>query len=252
MLLAELLIFMANLLSDNVMMSKNMTTEELQKMEQENKKKHTYTPRSDPTDPEFAHLLKSEPQEIKKRPEHITESQKATEKLKDMDDMEDYINKELGLPEKSIPNIHNSNAFKRLHKWLMDNLNDLIVNGRISITLEIRYMLCCYVVAFIPAEFVFFFPRFLITMIPAIDKPLIGEFIETLKTFLDFVKIDSRNKLFTTFSIGRKFDSKKDLDFILEIPNKILSDPIYIIRYVLMFDLKADGYEDYKRKIGKN
>lgn len=230
----------------------DLTDQELDKLSATDKESKMYTAKSDPRNPDFNHLLGLPSREPERFTPRCASNEEVAQMHNDLDSMDEYINDQLGLPKGSVPTINNKKAFKKLHDWIMLHFDDLALNGRLAISLEIRYFMCTYIVAFIPAQFAFFFPRALVSVIPATDKPVISDFVKALKTFLDFVKANESGELFITFSIGRTFNLKNDFDFILSIPKKILSDPLYLLKQALMFDLKAAGLEEYRAKVSKN
>ncbi|ELQ74369.1 hypothetical protein THOM_2732, partial [Trachipleistophora hominis] len=234
------------------MVSMDLTDQELEKFNASDQELRTYTAMSDPKDPAFDHLLNLPSQEQRQPLPKCAISEETERMHTDLNSMADYINDQLGLPKDAVPSINNKKAFKRLYDWLMLHFDDLALNGRIAISLEIRYFMCAYIVAFLPAQFAFFFPRALVKIIPSTDKPIIGDFVKSLKTFLDFVKANEQGELFITFSVGRSFNSKRDFDFILAIPKKIISDPLYVLQQALMFDLKAAGLEEFRARIGED
>lgn len=237
---------------DTGMTSMDFTDSELENYREIERKKRSYTQLSKAGDPELQHLLqlpgKKMDEEEDGGEEPITRNQQIVDEERDLKSMEKYINNKLKLPKRSIPNINHRGNFEKLHDWLVLHLPDLTFNGRIAITLKIRYLLCTYIVAYLPAQWAFFFPRIIITKAPKTKVKLMDDFMDSFRVFLDFVKENSNKQLFVTFSIGKVINVKEELQFIKEIPNKILKDPIYIVRHVLNFDLKADGLEEYRAK----
>lgn len=174
------------------------------------------------------------------------------DKINEMDAMKEKLNKALGT-NGNVGSLTDKNMWKGLYDHIILKFPDLSIDGHLGIQLHIRYFLCCYIVAFIPAEFAFFFPGVYKRLIPkkAYTVPILGDALIELETFLRFVRIESKTSFIITFFLGRRNSVKEDLKFLLEVPDKIFSDPMYLLREVLAFEIRAEGYKDYKKSLEK-
>lgn len=148
----------------------------------------------------------------------------------------------------TVSPINDKNMWKRLHDYINSHLKDFFVDGSFSIQLQIRYVMCSYVIAFIPGQFAFVIPGFYTYLIPkrAYSIPLLSDALLGMKKFFKFCKNTSRDSLFITFYFGRKNSVQDDIKFILKIPELISTDPMAIIRELLEFRIKAEGYDPNK------
>lgn len=146
--------------------------------------------------------------------------------------------------EGSISSITDKDMWERLHKYIINNWGKFLIDGHFSIGFQIRYVMCSYVIAFIPGEFAFVIPGFYTYLIPkkAYNVPIISDALKGLKKFFKFCKKTSRDKLFITFYFGRSNSIQQDLDFIKNIPVMITNNPLGILRELLGFRIKAEGY----------
>lgn len=174
------------------------------------------------------------------------------DKVSEMDAMKDKLNKALG-SDGNVGSLVDKNLWKKLHDHIVLNFPKLSIDGHLGIQLHIRYFLCCYIVAFIPAEFAFFFPGVYKRLIPkkAYKVPILGDALIELETFLRFVRLESKTSFIITFFLGRRNSVIEDLKFLLKVPDKIFSDPMFILREVLAFEIRAEGYKDYKKNLEK-
>lgn len=150
-----------------------------------------------------------------------------------------------------------SDMWKRLHDYIKSHLDELLVDGFLGIQFQMRYSFCMYIVMFIPAEVVFPIPGFYKRMIPAKSKKIeiIRKTLEDVDKFFSFIKEESKTSFIINVTFGVKIDLKNDLQFILEIPKLIKTDPGKIIRWLLRFQIKAAGYKPGKsdvQKLAKN
>lgn len=144
----------------------------------------------------------------------------------------------------TVSPINDKNMWKKLYDYINANLKDFFVDGTFSIELQIRYVMCSYIIAFIPGQFAFVIPGFYTYLIPkkAYNIPIISDALRGMKKFFKFCKKTSRESLFITFYFGRKNSLQDDIKFILKIPELISTDPMAIIRELLEFRIKAEGY----------
>lgn len=189
------------------------------------------------------------PEEIQLPEFDIPQSEKIEEQKKKIKQMTEKLNEALDL-KGEITDVTDEEKWKKLFKHFEINIEDYIINGKLSIQLHIRYFLCCYIVAFIPADFIFFYPSFLIKIIPEdkIKIDFIAGAIKELKLFQEFVKSKASTSFLVTFYFGRKNTLIEDLKFIATIPNNLFSNPTSIIRELLGFELTSEGYAEYKEE----
>ncbi|EJW02419.1 hypothetical protein EDEG_03161 [Edhazardia aedis USNM 41457] len=210
-------------------------------------------------DADLVNDLKKHPQELlpkkiepnKKVP--IPKSQEEIDLRKEqLSDATSKINKALGLSNE-VGSISDLSIWERLYEYIKSNVEDLTVDGRIGITLHTRYFLCSYIIMFIPGNFVIVIPKILFSLIPTdfLKNNVIGNALREIKLFFDFVKNKSKNQFIIGFTLGLATDFVEDFEFILEIPNKMFSDPMSIIDKFLKFELRSDGFADYKEKYNK-
>lgn len=147
-----------------------------------------------------------------------------------------------------VSSLSDKNMWERFHNYIKLNLGDFLIDGHLSIELQIRYVLCSYIIAFIPGQFAFVVPGFYTYLIPkeAHKIPIVKDALKGLKKFFRFTKDTSRESLFITFYFGRANSISEDIDLILRIPDLILNDPITLIREILSFRIKAEGYDPNK------
>lgn len=180
-------------------------------------------------------------------PSTISPSEDVQAKVETLGDIATRFNEVHGL-KKGVSSLTDKNMWKRLHAYIKLNLGDFLINGNLSIQLEIRYILCCYVIAFIPGQFAFVVPGFYTYLIPkkAHTIPIVSDGLKGLKAFFRFAKDKSRESLFITFYFGRANSISEDIDFILRIPDLLVHDPVSLLREFLKFKIKAEGYDSLK------
>lgn len=170
------------------------------------------------------------------------------ENKKYIEDLTEKLNKSLGL-NGEISSLTNEKSWEKLYKHFETNFGDYFVDGKFSIPLHIRYFMCCYIIIFIPGEFAFFYPAMWPELIPdaVLTNEIMKSVLSELRLFQKFVKKKSTKTLLVTFYFGRKNSMLEDLKFIINIPFLIFSDPLVIVRELLSFELKSEGYEDFKK-----
>jgi hypothetical protein len=168
----------------------------------------------------------------------------ALAKTKELDDLKKALNERLGT-EDYISGLHDKDSWRKLHDYLKTNWELFAIDGKFSIPLEIRYVLCCYVILFIPGEFGFFIPGFYKVLIPRSAKKIeiINNALEGLDRFLKFVRKRSKETFLISFHFGRKNTLREDIEFIKRVPDLIFTEPMAIVREVLKFEIRADGYK---------
>ncbi|EPR80037.1 hypothetical protein SLOPH_915 [Spraguea lophii 42_110] len=179
----------------------------------------------------------------------LSETKNIQKAKDDIDRMEKYIQNELNLP--NVKSIVDKKIWEGLLNYLKNNFADFLdKNGNLSIPITIKYMFCFYIVAFMPSQFVFFFPSSIMKLIPkkSYEVPILKDFVTEFKSFLLFVKEDNKESFLTTLVIGRKRPLLEDLKFLIHIPVKIFSEPLSLIRDCMGFKFFAKGYDEYKEK----
>lgn len=163
-----------------------------------------------------------------------------------IDELTKAFNKKIGTTK--VSGIHDRDAWNRLYNHLKLNFKDFMINGHLSIELHIRYVLCCYVVAFIPAQFAFLFPAFYKVLIPkkAMKVPILGDALRGLDRFLTFVSDRSTKTFIITFYFGRQNSLVEDIEFVKRVPDLIFTDPLAILRELLKFEIRSEGYDNKK------
>lgn len=169
------------------------------------------------------------------------------ENKKYIEDLAKKLNDKLDL-KNEIAGLSNDKAWNGLYKHFEMNFGNYCIDGKLSIQLHIRYFLCCYVILFIPGEFAFFYPALWPRLIPdfILSHDIMKDAITELRVFQNFVKAESSKSLLITFYFGRQNSVLEDLLFLLKIPSLIFSDPLAIVRELSMFEIKSEGYKDYK------
>lgn len=144
----------------------------------------------------------------------------------------------------SISALTDKDMWRRMHKYISANMPAHLDNGYFSISLVVQHIPCVFVFACIPAEVVVPLPSAYRFLIPrkAYGVPALKELLVGVGRFLAFVKKKSKKTFMITFYVGRTDNFAEDLDFLLEIPSLIKNDPIKILRWLLKFEVKADGY----------
>ncbi|KAF7682529.1 hypothetical protein TCON_2247 [Astathelohania contejeani] len=182
----------------------------------------------------------------------MSSSEAIANKIEKINKMKDLLNEGLSLDDDDmISGIHDKKAWNELYEFLKLNINDFMVDGHLMIQLQIKYIMCCFIIMFLPANFAFFFPAAYNKLLPKkIYKiSVIGDALKEFEKFLSFVKSKHETSFITTFYFGRKNSLLEDLEFVSKIPDKIFSDPVYIFRELLGFEITSDGYLDYKNKL---
>lgn len=134
--------------------------------------------------------------------------------------------------------------WKKIREYIILNWPKLFNDGYLSIPLDIRYNFCVFIVMMIPAEVIFPIPAFYTYLIPksAHKVPILKDALKELERFFAFVKKRSKKQFLISFYVGRGGSPKEDLDFLLEIPKLITTDPIKILRWLLRYEIKSDGF----------
>lgn len=154
------------------------------------------------------------------------------------------------LKTEDVYKVTSSEFWRKIYNYIVENLEKLMENGYFSIPFLMRYSFCAHIVVFIPQEAAFVFPGFYKIFIPkqAYKIKILKDALEELDRFLEFIKKKSKNELLITVFFGRSGNPKEDLAFILEIPNYIRTDPIKILRWILKFEFKANGYNNQQEE----
>ncbi|KCZ81034.1 hypothetical protein H312_01520 [Anncaliia algerae PRA339] len=168
-------------------------------------------------------------------------------KVEEIDLMTKKLNRLLG--DDLIKSPFDRKLWQKLYEFLMEHLEDFMVDGCIGIEMHIKYFLCVYIVAFIPGEFVFAFPAFLPKLLPkkAFKIPIVRDILIEMNNFLRFVRWRSQKTLIIPFFIGKKNSLKKDLEIIRRIPDLIFDDPQYLFTSLFALKVNARGYEKFKK-----
>lgn len=142
-----------------------------------------------------------------------------------------------------ISPLTDQSLWKKLRDFLLKQWEVPDFKGQVSVSFLVRYNFCVFLFIQLPAEVAFPFPALYSWMIPARLRtiPVISTFIEKLEVFCKFIKKRSKKQLLINIKLSRKFDSRKDLDFLLEIPKLISTDPAKIVSWLIQIDLKAGG-----------
>lgn len=185
------------------------------------------------------------PKDIVSQDRFIPIADDVEKKVGKMDELKKALNSKLGT-DGLISGLHDKDMWKKLHKYLELNFGDFMIDGHLSIELHIRYILCSYVVVFIPAQFAFFFPAFYTIFIPkkAYKIPVVGDALRGLDRFLKFVSDRSTKTFIITFYFGRQNSMVEDIEFIKRIPDLIFTDPLAILRELLKFEIRSEGYSN--------
>ena len=175
---------------------------------------------------------------VELKDEKSLEIQKNKDKL---NSQVDSIKKELGT-NKVFP-ISSIDLWKFIYDFIKNNLDDFIKGKSLSIKMYMRYTFCVYIIPLLPTEYVLLFPSFWEIFIPNKFKKniYISNFIETLKKFLKEVKERSDRELLPAFIFSKSITGEEDLEFFLEIPELISTDPGKIIRWLLDFKQENSG-----------
>lgn len=173
----------------------------------------------------------------------VPQSEDASMTQEKLEDFTKKFNDALQLDDVVKP-ITDKDMWKRLHDYIISHWDKFFIDGHLSVALELRYIMCSYVIAFIPGQFAFVIPGFYTYLIPkqVYKIPIISDALRGVKRFFKFCKKTSRDKLFLTFYFGRANSLKQDLEFLKRIPDMIKNNPVGIIRELLAFSIKADGY----------
>lgn len=170
----------------------------------------------------------------------------------DYESIEKYINDKLKAGH--WPSINSKKFFFQFHDWMLSHLSDFVVDGRLGITVEIRYFLCCFVIIHIPSQYGFFFPKFLLKMIKTrkIKFKKIREVLVAFKNFFKYIEkgeydyFTISTTIYRNFKIGIDEDSLK---WIKEMPQEVSKDPIkFLMKVILDWKLKAEGFDEWKQK----
>lgn len=247
---------------NSIMVSKEFISSDLKKQMKENFQKTSLKPYDSLNDKQLkqqseALKLKDEKAEI--MPEDIepmTKKEMKEMRNDEFESMENYINNKLKLNKGSLPSLNSRSFFKNLHNWILQHLNDLVIDGRLGITLEMRYFLCCFIVLYIPPQYGFFFPKFLISLLD--NKKLknknetLKKIIEEIKTFFDYIESTKKDKFLVSFTISRSFRigiDEKTLLWIKELPDRFFNDLKSLLSNIMLdWNFKAEGYNEWKHK----
>lgn len=192
------------------------------------------------------------PKPIWQGEEDVPPTESVIEKTEKLDEMKRKLNEALGTGDE-VKGLTDGEMWKRLHDYLVLNFGDFLVNGQLGVEMHIRYFLCCYVVVFLPMQTAFFVPAMFFKWIPrsAYKTPVLSDALRSLETFLKFVRKESESTFLINFVVGRKNTLKEDLRFILDIPKKIFSDPAFVIREFLGFEIRARGFNKFKQSVAR-
>ncbi|KAM0677757.1 hypothetical protein BDAP_000697 [Binucleata daphniae] len=162
--------------------------------------------------------------------------------------MGNSLNKSLGLKDE-IATLADEKKWKDLYTHMQKNIDKYMFDGKLSIQLHIRYFACCFIVAFIPAEFIFAYPNIWEKLIPAktYTIPILGDGIKEYRFFESFVKSKKDKSFLVTFYLGRKNTAIEDLKFLISLPRKIFYDPMSVLRELLDFEIRSEGYEEWRK-----
>lgn len=164
-----------------------------------------------------------------------------------IEDLTKKLNKSLGLDDE-ITSLTDEKAWEKFYKHIELNFGNYFVDGKFMIDIQVRYFMCCYVFIFIPAEFAFFYPAMWPRLLP--DSFLTNQYVKEVLKYIyiwqKFVKKKSKKKFLITFYVGRKNSLIDDVKFLLRIPFVLFSDPLEILRGLLAFEIKSEGYEEFK------
>lgn len=171
------------------------------------------------------------------------------ENKKYYDDLTKKMNESLGL-EDEVKSFLDTRLWERLYEYIQKHIGDFIIDGRLSIQLHIRYFLCTFIVAFIPGEFVILYPTVWIRLVPTalLKEDFFKRTFTSLRIFQDFVKERGKKEFLITFYFGRANTLLEDLKFLAKIPFMILSDMRGLISELINFEIRSEGFEEYKEK----
>lgn len=141
---------------------------------------------------------------------------------------------------KDVYPISNSEIWERIHKYVMDNLKDLLKDLELRIPFHMRYNFCLYVIPLLPLHYVLIFPGFYKLLIPSAVRKneTAASFIAKVDKFLGEVKQRSKNEVLPSFTIKKTLTSPEDLAFMKQIPVLIKKDPLKIIEWLLSFRIE--------------
>lgn len=143
----------------------------------------------------------------------------------------------------------NDDFWKKLHNYIILNWKELNINGSLAINFEIRYFMCVYIILFIPEEIGFFIPARYKMIIPKklYKIPIVKDILNEMDLFLKYIKIKSKGKLLITAYFGKRNCLKSDLNFLLNLKDRIINEPLSVIRDILSFEIWTDGYDEFKK-----
>lgn len=177
-----------------------------------------------------------------KSPEELAYENKINSELKNTNIFDEEAEKlKKTLNTNDVDSIGNIDMWKKLHKYLSTNWDTLVVDGFLKINFFVNYSFCVFIFLQIPAEVIFPIPSFYSFFIPksAYSLPVFQTFFTKLKQFDKSVREKSKKIGLINFIIGKKINSKTDLDFILEIPKLIKNDPIKVLRWFIDFEMRS-------------
>ncbi|TBU04479.1 hypothetical protein CWI36_0758p0020 [Hamiltosporidium magnivora] len=182
----------------------------------------------------------------------LAKSEVAQNKINEFDKQTFELNKKLGTSGE-ITSLSNKEKWNGLFSHFFNNLDKYLINGNLIIVLNIRYSMCVYIIAFIPADFIFFIPASYKKLLPkkAYEIPIFSDGLKEFNKFLQFVKEKSEKEFIITFVLGRQGTAIDDLKMLATLPAKIFSDPMTVLREILAFSIRSEGYEDFKKNYKK-
>lgn len=187
--------------------------------------------------------------EEKLKEELGTDKMLAEENRKKMDLLTEQLAKALNLKDYELAKLTDKKKWRNLFKHFEHNWKDYLVNGKLAIQFHMRYFLCCYIVVFIPAEFAFAYPAAWSSLIPKdkIKNEFILEALNGFRTFQEFIKKKSKEEFLVTVYFGRANGVIDDLLMLMKIPKMLFEDIGGLIRELLNFEFRSDGFEEFKK-----
>ncbi|KAI5168304.1 hypothetical protein PAEPH01_0017 [Pancytospora epiphaga] len=173
----------------------------------------------------------------------ISPSMESITKNARLKEQRDKLAKYLGTED--IYSLTSHTLWEKIRKFILDHWKELCPDGYLSIPLTIRYGFCVYIVMMIPAEVAFPFPSLYRYLLPkkTTKIQILNDFFLELDNFLSFAKEKSREQFLISFYVGKEISLRDDIDFLLKIPDLITTDPVKILRWLLQFEVRSDGYK---------
>ena len=149
------------------------------------------------------------------------------------------------LDSENVYSMTSKNIWRMIYNHIKEHLEQFLKGRDLVIKMYMRYSFCTYIIPLLPTQYVLLFPGFWEIFIPKKLKQnvYISKFIKTLKKFLNEVKKRSKNELLPAFTFSKSISGEQDIEFFLEVPVLIKTDPAKIIRWLLDFKL-ADSSLD--------